>query len=110
VDERHVCVGDDDAFDAHCVRRGRLQAALGSLRRKPKIDDVAVLHDVLLALETDFAVIAACGHRAARNERIVGDDLSADESALDVAVNLARRELRACRARSTTRDIRLRRP
>jgi len=45
-------------------------------------------------LGPDFAVVAASGHRAARRERVVADDLRADEAPRDVAVNLARGQLR----------------
>ena len=45
------------------------------------------------------------------DERVVADDFRADESARDVAVDLAGRELRrTCRAESTRRGIRPRRP
>ena len=64
-----------------------------------EVDDVAVLDDVLLAFEPDFAVIAAGGHRAARDQRVVADDFGADEAARDVAVNLAGGELRRRAAR-----------
>src|SRR3954469_11868634 len=59
-----------------------------------KVDDVPVLNDVVLAFETHFAVVAARGHRPARDEMVVADDLGADEAALDVTVNLAGGELR----------------
>src|SRR3990170_3618827 len=57
--------------------------------RESEVDDVTVLDHVLLALEADLAVIAARGHRAARDQVIVPNDLGADESPRDVAVNLA---------------------
>jgi hypothetical protein len=38
-----------------------------------EVDDIAVLHDVVLAFETDLAVLAADVHRAARDERVVRD-------------------------------------
>src|SRR4051794_18070129 len=59
-----------------------------------EVDDVAVQDDVVLALQSHLAVLAAYGHRAARDKRVVGDDLGADEAAGDVAVNLTGRELR----------------
>src|SRR5262245_13203953 len=69
--------------------------------REPEVDDVAVLHEVIFAFEPHFAVIAAGRHRAARDEVIVADHFRPDESARDVAVNLARGELgrRAARYR-----------
>src|ERR1700731_3333766 len=68
-----------------------------NLRGEAEVDDVAILHDVLLALEPDLAVIAAEGHRAPADQRVVADDFSADESPRDVGVDLAGREVR-CRA------------
>src|SRR5687768_15230066 len=64
------------------------------LRREPEVDDIAVLDHVLFAFEPHFTMIATGGHRATRNERVVCDDFGADEAALDVAVDLARRGLR----------------
>ena len=55
----------------------------------PEVDDVAVLHHVLLAFEAQLAVIAAGLHGAAGDEGVVADHLGADEPARDVAVNLA---------------------
>src|SRR3954454_6820293 len=69
-------------------------------RCEAEVDDVAVLDDVLLALEADLAPIAAGGHRSAIDEGAVGDDFRANEAAGDVAVNLASRELRAGAARN----------
>src|SRR5207244_2121427 len=67
--------------------------------REAEVDDVAILHDVVLALEADLAVIAARGHRSARHQRIVADDFGADEAARDVAVDFACGELRGRPAR-----------
>src|SRR6185295_11038240 len=64
------------------------------LSGEAEVDDVAVLDDVLLALEPHLAVLLARGHRAARHQVIVADDLGTDEAALDVAVDLAGGELR----------------
>ena len=75
-----------------------------------EVDNVAVLDDVFLAFEADLAVFAARRHRAARDERVVGDHLGADEAALDVACGFRRPPAaRASRARSTRRGIRPRR-
>src|SRR3989338_7874901 len=56
---------------------------------KPEIDDIAVLDDVLLPLQTDLTVFAARGHRPARDERSVRHHFGADEPVLDVGVDLA---------------------
>src|SRR5207247_1689743 len=71
-----------------------------SLRGESEVDDVAVLDRVLLAFETDLAVIAAGGHGAAGRQMVVRDDFRADEPARDVAVNLRRGELRLRVARN----------
>ena len=56
-----------------------------------EVDHVAVEDDVLLAFEPQLAVVAAGGERAAREQVLVAHDLGADEAALDVGVDLARR-------------------
>src|SRR5260221_1465739 len=71
-----------------------VRGPLTTSRREAEVDDVAVLHDVFLAFEADFAMVAARGHRTARDERIVADDFGADEAARDVTVDLAGGELR----------------
>src|SRR5688572_33079393 len=58
---------------------------------------------MLLALEADFAMLAARLHRAALHERVVGNHFGADESPLDVAVNFAGRLLRRRAARDRPR-------
>src|SRR6266480_4090980 len=73
---------------------------MNSSRGKSEVDDVSVLDHVLLAFEADLAVIAARGHGAARDQMIVPDDLCADESPRDVAVNLAGGQLRRRPARN----------
>src|SRR5438093_163905 len=40
-------------------------------RGKAEVDNVAVLHDVVLAFEPDLTAIAARGHRAARDKESV---------------------------------------
>src|SRR5438094_7513264 len=62
-------------------------------RGEAEVDNVAVLHDVILAFEPDLTAIAARGHRAARDQRIVADHFRANEPPRDVAVNLAGGEL-----------------
>src|SRR6185436_10632052 len=80
-------------------RRSPARASCG----EAEVDDVAVLDDVVLPFEAYFAVIAAGGHRAAADQRLVGDDFGADEAARDVAVDLAGGELRRCAARNRPR-------
>src|SRR5215472_13127083 len=46
-----------------------------------EVDDVAVLDDVVLTFEADFAVIPADRHRSARDQRVVAHDLRTDEAA-----------------------------
>src|SRR5437773_124861 len=94
-----TCASAPPLTNGTCASQTRTVLALTWLRGEPEIDDVAVLHDVFLALEPHLAVVAAGGHRAARNERIVADDLRPDEAPRDVAVNLARGELRGRLAR-----------
>ncbi len=62
--------------------------------REAEVDDVAVADRVVLALQADFAVIAAGRERAARDQVVVRHDLGPDEAALDVGVDLARGQLR----------------
>ena len=61
--------------------------------------DVAVGNDVILALEPQFAGVARARLAAARHVVVVGNGFSADETALEIAVNDAgcRRRLGAAR-------------
>ena len=54
-----------------------------------EVDDVAILHDVVLALDADLAFLAGGGDAAGGDEVVVVDDLGADEAALEVRVDLA---------------------
>src|SRR2546422_633066 len=54
-----------------------------------EVDNVAVADDVVFAFEPDLTVIAARGHRAARDQTVVADHFRANEPPRDVAVNLA---------------------
>src|SRR5947208_2522750 len=54
-----------------------------------KIDDVAVRDRIFLALESRPTRLLAFGFAAVAHEIVVGDDFGADESLLDVAVDLA---------------------
>src|SRR5437899_3246113 len=71
--------------------------------RESKVDDVAVRDDVVLSFEADLAVIAARGHRSARDQMVVADHFGANESAGDVAVDLRGGELRRCLPRNRPR-------
>ena len=59
--------------------------------RPQEVHDVTVLHDVLLALDADFAGVAAGLLRAERHVVVVLDDLGADESPFEVGVDDAGR-------------------
>ena len=63
---------------------------------KAEIHHISIAHDVLLALETHKPLVARRRHAAKCNEVIIVHNLRADEAALEVRVNLARR-LRRCR-------------
>src|SRR4029079_11761714 len=67
---------------------------------EPEVDDVAVLDDVLLALQAPLAVIAADGHRPARDQRIVCHDFGPDESTRDVGMDFTGGILRGRPARN----------
>ena len=54
-----------------------------------EVDDVAILHDVVLALDADLAFLACGGDAAGGDEVVVVDDLGADEAALEVRMDLA---------------------
>ena len=60
-----------------------------SLYVEEEFHDVAVLHDVFLALGTDEALFLAGRDRAVLDERFVRHDGGADEAALEIAVDLA---------------------
>ena len=54
-----------------------------------EVDNVAVLHDVLLALAAYQTLCLGGGHGAAGFHILEGDDLRPDEAPLKVGVNLA---------------------
>src|SRR4051812_13103045 len=56
-----------------------------------ELHDVAVLHDVVLALYAHPAVRAGLRHRAGLDELVERDDLRLDEAALEVGVDDAGR-------------------
>ena len=62
----------------------------GQLRREAEMHDVAVLHDIILALEPHLSGIARTGFAAARHVIVVGDGFGADEAALEIGVDDAR--------------------
>jgi len=70
---------------------GRQTSERAALHGKPEVDDVAVAHDVVLALEAELPRLAALRLAAQADEVLVRDHLGADEAALDVAVDLAGR-------------------
>src|SRR5262245_60221615 len=86
VDEGHLRFEDQNAERCHSGC-------------EPEVDDIAVLHNVVLPFKADLAVLAACCHRAATHERVVGHYFRAYEAALNVAVDFARGELCWCAAR-----------
>src|SRR4051812_38773834 len=59
------------------------------LRRELDVDDVAVAHHVVTALEPQRAAVPRAGEAAGRQERVPPDDLRADEALLDVGVDRA---------------------
>src|SRR5438309_6315549 len=52
------------------------------------VEDVAVAHDVFLPLQTHLAALARLGFRTDSHEFLVVDHLGADETALEVRVDL----------------------
>ena len=65
------------------------QEFLHGLDVEQEVDDVAVLHDVLLALGADLALGLGGGHGTDGLQILEGDDLGPDEAALEVGVDLA---------------------
>ena len=61
-----------------------------ALHVKAEVDDVAILHDVVLSLDADEAFFTRCRDAAVGYEVVEVHDLGADEAALEVGVNLAR--------------------
>ena len=60
-----------------------------SLHIEAEEHDVAVLHDVVLALAAHQAFFLGGGHAAAGHEVVVADHFGANEPALKIAVDLA---------------------
>src|SRR3954447_12343082 len=77
--------------DATCGNR----TALGSPRKilRPELNveaefhDVAVLHDVVLALHAHLAGGTSSGHRTSSHQIVVTHDFCLDETALKISVN-----------------------
>src|ERR1051325_11118306 len=65
-----------------------------------KVDDVAFLHDVLFAFQSEQALFTRGSIGACAHQLVVADDLGADKAALDVGVNRARGLRRACPLRN----------
>ena len=59
------------------------------LNVEQEVDDVAVLHDVVLALAADQALCLGGSHGAAGLHILKGNDLGADETPLEIGVDLA---------------------
>src|ERR1044072_4143049 len=77
------------------VTRNRTPRFVQSLRRKPEMHHVAVGDLVLLAFEPQLPGLARAGLAAALDVIVVGDGLGADEAALEIGVDRARRLRRA---------------
>jgi hypothetical protein len=56
-----------------------------------ELDDVAILHDVLLALDARPTLGTSLGYRTGLDEVVEADDLRLDEALLEVGVDDARR-------------------
>src|SRR5215216_6132483 len=69
---------NEGATVAHCRHASDVEA---------EVDDVALLHDVVFAFEAEEALLAGGGVGAGAGEVVVGDNLGADEAALDVGVD-----------------------
>src|ERR1700730_13424850 len=66
---------------------------IARLSREPEIDDIAILDDVLFSFEPDLSVISAGRHRSSGRQTVIRNDLGANESSRDVAVDLSRGNL-----------------
>src|ERR1700694_6127591 len=101
---RTQCLDPGSAAHRFAVRRVRGTQAS---RREPEMDDVAVGDDVILALEPKLAGVARAGLAAERHVVLPGDDLGADEAALEIAVDDAGglRRPRAARPRPRMRSL-----
>ena len=65
------------------------EQSLHGLNIEQEVDDVAVLHDILLALGANLALGLGGGHGADGLQILEGDDLGTDEATLEVGVDLA---------------------
>src|SRR5262249_2818958 len=72
--------------EANFVPRTRDNHAT-TLHGEPEMDDVPVLHHVVLPLEAELARFPALRLAGVLHEVVVGDHFRADEAALDVAVD-----------------------
>src|SRR5678816_898944 len=57
--------------------------------RKTKVDNVAVLHQIVLSLEPEFPRFSAFRFAAIDDKLIIGYDFRSNKTALDIAVNLS---------------------
>src|SRR5690348_8617793 len=67
--------------------RTNLGASLRWSHVEAELDDVAIGHDVVLALHADLAGGLGGGHRTGRHQVVVRDDLGLDEATLEVGVD-----------------------
>src|SRR5690349_11914815 len=75
------------------VHSGASRARLG---REAEMEDVAVLHHVVLAFEPELAGVARAGLARQRHVVVIGDGLGADEALLEIGVDHACGLRRAC--------------
>ena len=60
-----------------------------TLHIETEVGDIAILHHIVLALQTEQALVPGGGDGAAGLQILKGHDLGTDEAALDVGVDLA---------------------
>src|SRR5450432_3910026 len=63
--------------------------AWNCLHVKAELDDVAVSHDVVLALDAHLATRLGLQHRTSGHQVVEGDDLRFDETSLEISVDNA---------------------
>src|SRR5690348_2625093 len=77
------------AADHMLFQRPTQISAPGRSNRKTKVDNVAVLHRVVLALEPEFPRFSAFRFAAIDDKLVISDDFRSNKTALDVAVNFS---------------------
>src|SRR6185436_20895318 len=95
----------DSTHGSRCETNSPTHHSPTVLGRVTEVNDVAVLDDVILPLESQFAVIAAGSNRTAGEQMFVPHNFSTDEPAGNVAVNLAGRDHRGRIARDRPRAV-----